>query len=122
MQRWRNASTTTSTGADHYGSRFREPASPATFRSDSSAIHSLQAFAIRWGHMRHVSSLAPAACLAALLVTTLPAAAQTGSGAASANATRVIPIQPSQSDPEPRAGAYAVLVDFSRSFVTAQTQ
>lgn len=72
--------------------------------------------------MRHVSSLAPAACLAALLAMTLPAAAQTGSGTASANATRVIPIQPPQYDPEPRVGAYAMLVDFSRGFVTAQTQ
>jgi hypothetical protein len=71
--------------------------------------------------MRRASRLSPLLALAALAAS-LPAHAQTSQNATGANATRIIPHQPSPPQSERRSGAYSYLADLSRGFVTAQTQ
>ncbi len=72
--------------------------------------------------MRRVSCLVPALAFVALAGAALPAHAQAGTNAASANATRVIPPQSSETRRERPNGAFGALASFSSSFVTVQTQ
>ncbi len=72
--------------------------------------------------MRRVFRLLPLLAVLALAGAALPANAQTRSNAASANATRIVPPQASETQPVRRTGAYGMLADFSSSFVAVQTQ
>jgi hypothetical protein len=75
-----------------------------------------------WGNMRRVSCLFPALAFVAFAGAALPVHAQTGPNATSASATRIVPPQATEAQPERRAGAYGMLANFSSSFVTVQTQ
>lgn len=72
--------------------------------------------------MRRVFRLFPTLAAVALVSAALPAHAQTGARAAGASATRVVPPQATETQPEQRAGAYGMIANFSSSFVTVQTQ